>query len=85
MNKLQIISFFIFIVLISCKKNEPDLTFLKEHIKMHQEDEKISEAIKDFDKYLNKLYTESEKNPKKVILKIDSLFLALKNNFIFFS
>ncbi len=76
MNKLQRITIFIFIILISCKKNEPDLAFSKEHIKMHQEDEIISKIFKDFHNYLNKLYTESEKNPKKVILKIDSLFKA---------
>lgn len=76
MSKLQRISIFILIVLISCKKNEPDLAFSKEHIKMHQEDEKISKAFKDFDKYLNKLYTESEKKPKEVLIKIDSLFKA---------
>ena len=46
---------------------------------MHQEDEKISEAFTNFENLLNKLYVESEKNPDKVLRKLDSLLLVNKN------
>jgi len=73
MKELQKITFLIFLLLISCKNDEPNLSFSKEHEKMHHEDEKISEALTNFQNLLNKLYAESEKKPKEVLLKIDSL------------
>ncbi|MBF4471357.1 hypothetical protein [Flavobacterium sp. HJJ] len=55
------------------------MTFEKSHMEMHQEDEKISEEIQNFEAVLTKLYSESEKNPNRVLLKIDSLFTANQN------
>jgi len=79
MKELQKITFLFFLLLISCKNDKPDLSFDKEHEKMHQEDEKISEAFTNFENLLNKLYVESEKNPDKVLRKVDSLLLVNKN------
>jgi len=67
------------ILFFSCKENAPDMTFEKSHIEMHQEDEKISEEMRNFEVVLTKLYRESEKNPNRVLLKIDSLFTANQN------
>lgn len=67
------------ILLFSCKENAPDMTFEKSHMEMHQEDEKISEEIRNFEVVLTKLYIESKKNPNRVLLKIDSLFTANQN------
>ena len=78
MKELQKITFLFFLLLISCKNDKPDLSFDKEHEKMHQEDEKISEAFTNFENLLNKLYVESEKNPDKVLRKVDSLLLVNK-------
>ncbi|OOV25044.1 hypothetical protein BXU11_15960 [Flavobacterium sp. LM5] len=41
--------------------------------------EKVSKEMNIFDDILNKLYRESEKNPKKTLQKIDSLFKANEN------
>ena len=79
MKELQKITFLFFLLIISCKNDKPDLSFDKEHEKMHQEDEKISEAFTNFENLLNKLYVESEKNPDKVLRKVDSLLLVNKN------
>jgi len=79
MKKLQKVTFLFFLLLISCKNDKPDLFFDKEHEKMHQEDEKISEAFTNFENLLNKLYIESEKNPDKVLRKVDSLLIVNKN------
>ncbi|WP_031455707.1 hypothetical protein [Flavobacterium chungangense] len=73
MKELQKITFLLFLLLISCKNDKLNLSFDKEHEKIHQEDEKIDEAFTNFQNLLNKLYTESETTPKKVLLKIDSL------------
>ncbi|BFM43807.1 hypothetical protein CFS9_24480 [Flavobacterium sp. CFS9] len=79
MKKLQKIVFLFFLLLVSCKNDKPDLSFDKEHEKMHQEEKKISEAFTNFDNLLIKLYAESEKRPDKVLRKVDSLLLANKN------
>ncbi|WP_219634616.1 hypothetical protein, partial [Flavobacterium chungangense] len=63
MKELQKITFLLFLLLISCKNDKLNLSFDKEHEKIHQEDEKIDEAFTNFQNLLNKLYTESETTP----------------------
>ncbi|WP_143076449.1 tetratricopeptide repeat protein [Flavobacterium swingsii] len=45
---------------------------------MHEEMDKVSNELRNFDVQLIKLYKESENNPKGVISKIDSLLVANK-------
>ena len=72
MKRLQKITIFILLVLVSCK-NETNSIFPLTDYDTEMELEKISKETLNFEDVLNKLYTESETNPKKVLLKIDSL------------
>lgn len=75
MKNLQKIIFIFFLLLISCK-DEANSAFPITDYDTEMELEKVSKEIRKFDDVLEKLYRESEKNPKKVLLKIDSLFKA---------
>lgn len=73
----------IFIVLISltifsCKNSNPISTEDESHMELHKEMDKVDAEYVKFEKQLINLYTYSEKNPEKAILKIDSLLLAFK-------
>jgi tetratricopeptide (TPR) repeat protein len=68
MKNLQIITFFLSILLISCR-NEHDGC---------DEADKVSAEMTKFDDYLISLYKESENNPERVIRKSDSLIIANK-------
>lgn len=72
MKRLQKITIFILLVLVSCK-DETNSIFPLTDYDTEMELEKISKETLNFEDVLNKLYTESETNPKKVLLKIDSL------------
>ncbi|POY39496.1 hypothetical protein C3L50_09980 [Flavobacterium alvei] len=58
------------LIIFSCKDS---------HTELHKEMDKVSAEFRKFDEQLVTLYAESEKNPEKVILKIDSLLQVNKN------
>jgi tetratricopeptide (TPR) repeat protein len=68
MKNLQIITFFLLVLLFSCR-NEHEAC---------EEADKVSAELRKFDDYLITLYKEAEKNPEKVIRKSDSLFITNK-------
>lgn len=73
----------IFILLISltifsCKNSNPISTEDEKHMELHKEMDKVDAEYVKFEKQLINLYTYSEKNPEKAILKIDSLLLVYK-------
>jgi tetratricopeptide (TPR) repeat protein len=78
MKNLHKITFFFFLLLISCKE-ETNSVFPLTDYDTEMEMEKVSKEMNIFDDILNKLYRESEKNPKKTLQKIDSLFKANEN------
>lgn len=74
----------IFIILISltifsCKNSNPIPTEDESHMELHKEMDKVDAEYVKFEKQLINLYTYSEKNPEKTILKIDSLLLVYKS------
>ncbi len=78
MKNLQKMTFFFFLLLISCKE-ETNSVFPLTDYDTEMEMEKVSKEINIFDDILNKLYRASEKNPKKTLVKIDSLYKANEN------
>lgn len=74
---LKIIFLFLF-VSISCKKETNSIFPLTDY-DTEMEMKKVSVELQTFDSLLIKLYHESEKNPSKVLLKIDSLLKVNKN------
>lgn len=69
----------ILFTILSCKdKNKSLLQEEKAHMELHEEMDKVDEEYVKFEKQLINLYTYSEKNPEKAILKIDSLLLVYK-------
>lgn len=75
MKNLEKITFFIFLLLISCKE-EANSVFPLTDYNTEMEMGKVSKEMEIFDDILNNLYIESEKSPKKTLLKIDSLYKA---------
>ena len=69
-------TFFLFLLLISCKE-ETNSVFPLTDYDTEMEMEKVSKELNKFEDVLNNLYSESEKKPNEVLLKIDSL---LKKN-----
>lgn len=74
----------IFILLISltifsCKNVNSKSTEEENHMKLHKEMDKVDEEYQKFEKALVNLYSESEKNPEKVIAKADSLLQINKS------
>lgn len=65
--------------ILSCNNNKRYYTEEEnEHIEVHEEMEKIGKELQKFETILIKLYSEGEKNPRKVLLQIDTL-IALNN------
>lgn len=75
MKNLQKATFFFFLLLISCK-DEVNTVFPLTDYDTEMEMERVSKEMQNFENVINKLYRESEKEPKKVLLKIDSLSKA---------
>jgi tetratricopeptide (TPR) repeat protein len=71
-------TFFIFLLLISCKE-ETNSVFPLTDYDTEMEMEKVSKEMNNFEDILNKLYFESEKKPNEVLLKIDSLLKVNEN------
>jgi tetratricopeptide (TPR) repeat protein len=78
MKNLHKITFLFFLLLISCKE-ETNSVFPLTDYDTEMEMEKVSKEMNIFDDILNELYGASEKNPKKALQKIDSLFKANEN------
>lgn len=76
-------NFFLMLIsltILSCKKeNNSFEQEEKAHMELHKEMDKVDEEYRKFEDHLTNLYTESEKKPEKVILKVDSLLLMNKN------
>lgn len=68
-----LLSILISLIIFSCKDANKTQTVDENHMSMHEEMDKVSDEISRFEKVLTKLYTESEKNPEKTIIKADSL------------
>lgn len=67
------------LIILSCKDTNSSLAQEeKEHMKLHEEMDKIGEEFEKFEKQLVNLYSFSEKNPEKAILSADSLLLVNK-------
>jgi hypothetical protein len=67
------------LAILSCKKsNNSYVQEEKAHMELHEEMDKVDKEYSKFEDQLTKLYAESEKNAEKVILKVDSLLLANK-------
>ena len=75
MKNLQKATFFFFLLLISCK-DEVNTVFPLTDYDTEMEMERVSKEMQNFENVINKLYRESEKEPKKVLSKIDSLSKA---------
>ena len=70
----------IFLSILSCKNANNSLQQEeKAHMKLHEEMVKVDEEYQKFEKVLVDLYSESEKNPEKVIVKADSLLIINKS------
>ena len=78
MKNLQIMTFFFFLILISCKE-ETNSVFPLTDYDTEMEMEKVSKELNKFEDILNNLYSESEKKPNELILKIDSLLKVNEN------
>lgn len=76
--------FFILILIFSCnedaskKKLTLEETEEKQHMEIHKEIDEISKEYEKFTLKIADLYTESEKNPKLVLSKADSLISIIK-------
>ncbi|MFD1604177.1 hypothetical protein ACFSJW_08270 [Flavobacterium artemisiae] len=67
------------VTILSCNNKKAYYTEEEsEHIEVHEEIEKIDKEFQKFQTILVKLYKEGEKNPRKVLLQIDTL-IALNN------
>lgn len=75
MKNLQKTTFFFFLLIISCK-DEVNSVFPLTDYDTEMEMERVSKEMQNFEDVINKLYRESEKEPKKVLSKIDSLSKA---------
>lgn len=71
-------TFFIFLLLISCKE-ETNFVFPLTDYDTEMKMEKVSKELNKFEDVLNNLYSESEKKPNEVLLKIDSLLKVNEN------
>src|SRR6218665_1003268 len=68
------------LAILSCKNsNNSYAKEEKAHMKLHEEMDKVDEEYRKFENVLVNLYSESEKNPGKVIVKADSLLLINKS------
>ena len=72
MRNLQKTTFFLLLLIISCKDETNSVFPLTDH-DSEMEMNKVSKEMNIFEDNLNKLYVESEKNPELVISKIDNL------------
>lgn len=64
---------------ISCKQSTSDTqTYEEYHTELHKEMDKVSAESKKFDQQLVILYQEAERQPQKVLTKIDSLIEVTK-------
>ena len=73
---------FSIIIFFSCNKSieiDNPMEMDIEHIRLHEEMDKISVEYDKFQKVLVSLYKESEKNPELVIQKADSLLKVNEN------
>lgn len=76
--------FLILILIFSCNKDVSKKKLIQEkteekhHMETHKEMDKVSQEYEKFKLQISDLYTESEKNPKLVLFKVDSLILIIK-------
>lgn len=80
MNNFLFLLILISLSILSCKNaNNSFAQEEKSHMKLHEEMDKVDEEYQKFEKVLVNLYSESEKNPDKVIVKADSLLIINKS------
>ncbi|MEN2400163.1 hypothetical protein GKZ90_0010265 [Flavobacterium sp. MC2016-06] len=60
-------------------ENQVDKTEYENHEEIHEEMDKVSKELDKFNEQLIKLYSDSKKNPEKVLAKTDSLLSVNKN------